>query len=225
MILTPPLKCTKSLVGKKIHATDGTIGHVHDFYFDDQSWMVRYLVVDTGSWLTGRQVLLSADAFGEIGTEIEILKAALSRRQIEESPSIGSHLPISRQYEEEYYSYYGWPTYWGGVGMGYAETTYPATVPLPEKAFHSHKTEAHLQSVHDVRGYHIKATDGDLGYVDSFLFGSQDWQIRKIVVKTGVWNLGKEIHLFPEEIKSINYEKSFVEVRLSKAKLSNRNIK
>lgn len=225
MILTPTLQNAKALIGKKLHATDGAIGHVKDFYFDDQSWMVRYLVVDTGNWLTGRQVLLASEAFAEIEANPESIRVDLSKHQIEKSPSFGTHLPISRRYEEEYYSYYGWPTYWGGVGMGYAETTHPATAPLPENAFHRQEGEAHLRSVLAVRGYHIKASDGDLGYVDSFLIGSQDWQIHKIVVKTGVWNFGKEIHLFPEEIETINYEKSFVEVRFSKGSLSDRNIK
>lgn len=225
MIQTPALQNVKALIGKKLHATDGTIGHVKDFYFDDQTWMVRYLVVDTGNWLTGRQVLLASEAFAEIEPDPESLKVALSKHQIEGSPSIGSNLPISRQYEKEYYSYYGWPTYWGGVGMGHFETSHPPTAPLPEQAFHRKVGESHLRSVLAVRGYHIKATDGDLGHVDSFLIGSQDWQIHTIVVKTGIWNLGKEIHLFPEEIESIDYENSAVEVRFSKDSLSDRNIK
>jgi hypothetical protein len=61
----PMLHNTQSLYGRTLSATDGEIGHVQDFYFDDQTWAARYLVVDTGTWLTGRKVLLPSDAFGD----------------------------------------------------------------------------------------------------------------------------------------------------------------
>src|SRR5688572_23454620 len=98
-----------NLYGDKLGATDGDIGHVKDFYFDDQNWALRYLVVDTGSWLPGRQVLLSPHSLGHIDQANKILRLNLTRKQIEESPSIDSHQPVSRQYEEEYYQYFGWP--------------------------------------------------------------------------------------------------------------------
>jgi hypothetical protein len=59
------LRSIKQLYGDKLGASDGEIGHVKDFYFDDQSWVVRYLVADTGNWLSGRQVLISPHAFPE----------------------------------------------------------------------------------------------------------------------------------------------------------------
>src|SRR5580692_8482045 len=99
----------KQLYGKELGATDGEIGHVKDFYFDDQNWTIRYLVVDTGSWLSGRQVLISPHALGRLDQGEKILRVNLTRKQIEESPSIAMHKPVSRQYEEEYYKYYGWP--------------------------------------------------------------------------------------------------------------------
>ena len=225
MTQAPPLQNTKALIGKELHATDGTIGHVKDFYFDDQTWMVRYLVVDTGTWLTGRQVVLASEAFDEIGDKHEILKVNLLKHQIESSPSIGTQLPLSRQYEREYYNYYGWTDYWGGIGMAHFDATLPPTSSLPEKGSPLPDEKPHLRSVQAIHGYHIKATDGELGHVDSLLIGAQDWQVHQIVVKTGVWNLGKEIHLFPEEIESINYGDSSVEVRLSKDSLADRSVK
>src|SRR5687767_2340606 len=53
------LRNIKDLRGYVIRAIDGTIGKVDDFYFDDEDWGIRYLVVDTGSWLSGRKVLIS----------------------------------------------------------------------------------------------------------------------------------------------------------------------
>jgi len=57
---------TKELYGRKLAAKDGEIGHVRDLYFDDTSWAARYVVVDAGTWLEGRLVLLSPHAFGRI---------------------------------------------------------------------------------------------------------------------------------------------------------------
>ena len=103
------LRSIKQLYGDKLGASDGEIGHVKDFYFDDQNWAIRYLVADTGSWLPGRQVLISPHSLGRLDQAEKILRVNLTRKQIEDSPSIESHKPVSRQYEEEYYRYYGWP--------------------------------------------------------------------------------------------------------------------
>ena len=116
------LQNIKLLYGKKIGATDGDIGHVKDFYFDDITWMVRYLVVDTGTWLAGRQILLPPQAFGprpfgKTNADPKLMQTNLTRRQIEDSPSIETHKPVSRQHEEAYYNYYGWPAYWMDAGM------------------------------------------------------------------------------------------------------------
>ena len=108
------LRIVKELYGAKLGASDGEIGQVKDFYFDDQNWAVRYVVADTGSWLAGRKVLISPHAFGSLHRAGKLLLVNLTRKQIEDSPSIESHKPVSRQYEEEYYRYYGWPYYWQG---------------------------------------------------------------------------------------------------------------
>src|SRR5882757_9053381 len=110
-------RSTRELYGEKLGALDGEIGHVKDFYFDDQNWAVRYLVADTGNWLPGRQVLISPHVLGRLDQTEKILRVNLTRKQIEDSPSIESHKPVSRQFEEEYYRYFGWPHYWRGDGL------------------------------------------------------------------------------------------------------------
>ena len=109
-----------------------------DFYFDDQNWAVRYVVADTGAWLPGRQVLISPHAFSSLDQAGKLLVVNLTRKQIEDSPSIESHKPVSRQYEEEYYRYYGWPYYWQGDGLwglsGFPILELPATSPRASPA-------------------------------------------------------------------------------------------
>ena len=111
------LRSIKQLYGDELRATDGEIGHIKDFYFDDQNWAVRYVVVDTGTWLSGRLVLISPHVFTNFDLDGVRRGVNLTRKQIENSPDFDSEKPVSRQYEDEYYRYYGWPTYWQGGGL------------------------------------------------------------------------------------------------------------
>ena len=116
--------------GEKLRATDGEIGHVRDFYFDDKTWTIRYLVADTGGWLTDRQVLISPHALGHLYPQGKVFLVNLTRKQIEKSPSIDEHKPVSRQHEEEYHRYYGYPYYaesWPLSGLA----SYPVLAPPP----------------------------------------------------------------------------------------------
>ena len=100
-----------TLTGYKLKSLDGEIGTVEEFYFDDQHWTIRYLVADTGDWLTGRQVLLSPYALVAVIKEEQHITIDLTKKQIEDSPSLNSDKPVSRQFEEAYYGYYGWPVF------------------------------------------------------------------------------------------------------------------
>ena len=218
------LENIKQFYGIKLGATDGPIGHVKDFYFDDQTWAVRYLVVDTGSWLPGRQVLLTPHAFQnhsleKSGAELDVLPVKLTRQQIEDSPSIDSHRPVSRQYEEEYYAYYGWPNYWDG-GM-WSLASGPVMIPPPiAESLPPHgqnqSDDIHLRSTKSVTGYHIQATDGQIGSVSSFMVESESWEIREWVVEAGHWYAGKTVSLRSQHVTRISYEDSMVFVDLTK---------
>ena len=217
------LRIVKELYGAKLGASDGEIGHVKDFYFDDQNWAVRYVVADTGSWLAGRKVLISPHAFGSLHQAGKLLLVNLTRKQIEASPSIESHKPVSRQYEEEYYRYYGWPYYWQGNGLwgmsGFPILELPppplpanpatASRPQPESA------DAHLRSAQAVAGYHLEAKDGIVGHVCDFMMDAQSWAIRKLVIKTGHRFSGKEVQIPTSLVAQISYEKSTVSVKLT----------
>jgi Spy/CpxP family protein refolding chaperone len=217
------LRSIKQLHGAKLGAPDGEIGHVKDFYFDDQNWAVRYVVADTGSWLSGRKVLISPHAFGSLHQAGKLLLVNLTRKQIEESPAIESHKPVSRQYEEEYYRYYGWPYYWEGSGLwgmsGFPILELPAK-PLPgEPASASgcspERADAHLRSTQAVTGYHLQASDGMIGHICDFMMDDQSWAILQLVIKTGHRFSGKEVQIPTSRADRISYEKSTVSVNLT----------
>src|ERR1700723_2635697 len=98
--------------GYAIAACGGRLGTVGDFLFDDASWLVRWLVVDTGNWLSGRKVLLPSSALGHLDPEGEKFSVRLTKQQVKDSPDIGTDRPVSRQMETHIYDYYGWNPYW-----------------------------------------------------------------------------------------------------------------
>jgi sporulation protein YlmC with PRC-barrel domain len=217
------LRSVKQLIGDKLGASDGEIGHVKDFYFDDQNWAVRYLVADTGSWLPGRQVLISPHSLGRLDQAEKILRVNLTRNQIENSPSIEEHKPVSRQYEEEYYRYYGWPFYWQGDALwglsGFPILDLPA-IPLPSEPGTAsgpqpERADAHLRSAQAVNGYHVKASDGRLGHVCDFMMDAQSWEIGQLVVKTGHRLSGKEVLIPTKKVDRIGYDESTVFLNLA----------
>ncbi len=215
------LQSIKQLYGEKLGASDGEIGRVKDFYVDDEKWVIRYVVVDTGAWLPGRQVLLSPHAFGSLHQVGQDLLVNLTRKQIEDSPSIDSHKPVSRQYEEEYYRYYGWPYYWQGDEI-WGMSGFPILEMPPEPSGapsgpQRKRADAHLRSTRAVGGYHIKATNGTAGRVCDFMMDSQSWAIVELIIKTGHLLSGKEVFLPTSAVERISYEESAVIVSLTKA--------
>jgi hypothetical protein len=211
------------LYGDKLAASDGEIGHVNDFYFDDRNWGVRYVVADTGSWLAGRQVLISPHALGRLAPAGKVLCVNLTRKQIENSPSIESHKPVSRQYEEEYHRYYGWPYYWQGDALwgmsGVPILALPSQPPPIQPAAacgpQPEREDAHLRSTQAVNGYHLQASDGMIGHVCDFMMDDQTWAIGQLVIKTGHRLTGREVQIPTNKIDRIGYEESTVFVHLT----------
>ena len=212
------LRSIKQLEGNALGASDGEIGHVKDFYFDDRNWAVRYVVADTGSWLTGCQVLISPHSLGRLAPAGKILCMNLTRKQIENSPSIESHKPVSRQYEEEYHRYYGWPYYWQGDALWGMSNVPILTLPSPLLSIQPAaasgpqpaREDAHLRSTQAVNGYHLQARDGTVGNVCDFMMDDQTWAIGQLVIKTGHRLSGREVQIPTNNIDRISYEDSTV---------------
>jgi hypothetical protein len=216
------LRSLRHSYGTKLSASDGEIGEVVDFYFDDQNWAVRYLVVDTGSWLSGRQVLISPYAFGGCGELEKLRPLELTREQIELSPSIPSNKPVSRQDEEEFHRHYGWPAYWKGEAskgtpgfpiLEARDTALPSQQALTA-ANYGEGAEAHLRSAKAVTGYVIQASDGMSGHVCDFMVDTQSWTIRQLVIRTTRGMPGREVQIPTTEVDQISYADSTISVNM-----------
>ena len=219
------LRNVRHLRGYAIRATDGAIGEVDDLYFDDDRWAIRYLVVDTGSWLPGRKVLISPHAIGRPDWMAQQLPVSLTKTQVEGSPDVDTRKPVSRQYEAEYLRYYGYPHYWGGAGL-WGMGAYPGSLTTEgsfEEAMKATRVppmhtpgDSHLRSCRALTGYHICASDGDIGHVKDLLVEDRTWAIRYLIVDTSNWWRGHDVLIAPQWIETVSWPDEKVSVDLTR---------
>lgn len=218
------LRSTNDLRGYTIHATDGDIGKIDQFLFDDETWTIRYLVVNTGNWLQERLVLISPLSLGQPNWERQTLDVNLTREQVKNSPDIATDQPVSRQQEIELFRHYNYPIYWGGTGLWGASMypTYPgyATPVVPEedpnRAGETEPGDPHLRGTKEVTGYHIRARDGEIGHVEDFVIDDTSWAIRYMVVDTRNWFPGKKVLVSPRWIEAVSWAERIVAVDLTR---------
>jgi uncharacterized protein YrrD len=197
-----------------LHAKDGDIGGIRDFYFDDATWTVRYIVADTGSWLREKLVLISPHGLVSIDDEGQMMTASLTRDQIESGPLAEANKPVSRQFEVNFSEYYGWPQYW--VGLPYSWGTFPesTTVREPPTLPDESAESIHLRSTREVEGYGVGAVDGDIGHIADFVIDDTDWVVRYLIVDTRSWWPGKHVLLPPQWIERVSWTDRRVYVNL-----------
>jgi hypothetical protein len=221
------LRRVDDLHGFGVQAVDGDAGTVRDLYFDDQEWIIRYLVVDTGGWLGGREVLISPLAVEETRWDEEKLLVTLTKSQVEHSPDIDLDKPVSRQQIVDLHEYYGWPGYWGGsMTMGTATPgVYPMIIAGADEVEEEMKEEGpsekyrgdpHLRSARVVSGYDIVAVDGEIGHVEDFFVSDVEWVIRYLLVDTRDWLPGREVLLAPQWIEDVDWAETAVHVALTR---------
>jgi len=229
------LRKAKDLIGYTIKASDDDdMGSVHDFYLDAAEWTIRYLVVDVGSWLFGRRVLLSPESVQTPQWENKVLPVNLTKQQVKESPNVDFAKPIPRQYEAELHEHYGLPAYWGSAQVPYIGGVGPglglAPVPEPTSAAHlpSEVAEAmqqsdtpHLYNVRAVIGYRIEATDGGIGHVADLFIDEETWDIRYLLIDTGNWLPGKQVLISPRWVESTGWAGSSIYVNVTQDQVKN----
>jgi hypothetical protein len=216
----------KDLRGDAIVARDGQIGSVNDVFFDDASWTVRYLVVDTGKWLPGRKVLISPHSVQQEARAADEIAVNLTREQVERSPGIDADQPVSRQFEKAHADYYGYPFAVDAAAMGGGAM--PLGTPMSatgedrrrQAQLERAARESHVRSGREVVGYSIQAADGPIGHVEDFLVDDEKWTIADMVVDTRNWLPGgKKVPVPPSAIAGIDWHKRQVQVRLTSEEL------
>ena len=224
------LKNASGLHGYAVAASDGQLGTVSDFLFDDASWLIRWLVVETGKWLSGRKVLLPVSVLGHLDPARREFAVRLTMQQIKESPDIDTERPVSRQMESSIYDYYGWSPYWGAgyymggfgfMGGGMALSPSSQASRRAEEIADARRShdDPHLRSIDTVTGYHIHASDGEIGHVEDFLLEDADWSIHYLVVDTKNWWPGKKVLISPRSAKEIDWSDKLVNLDVDRQRV------
>jgi len=229
--------------GSTIHAVDGDIGKVVDCYFDEHRWAVRYLVVETGTWLEGRQVLISPASVDRVDWNDGKVNLNIDRMRVKNSPPADLTQPVSREYESSYSEYYGYPHYWEGTDIWGSATTPRAYASRPGTAARTSGephpaseargrmgtaasskrgvTGSQLRSAKEVAGYHIRATDGEVGHIDDFLVNRDSWVVNSILIDTSNMPGGKPVLLHRERIDRIDWNNKEIRVRATTQEIKN----
>jgi sporulation protein YlmC with PRC-barrel domain len=219
------LRRTKDLKDFTIAATDADIGTVYDLYFDDESWTIRYIVVETGGVLSSHKVLISPLALRQPALRSLHIWVNLTWKQVDSCPSFDLHKPVSRQHEMKYHDHYGWPYYWEGAGV-WGSLSHPhalarTTRAKPARRKKKKSDDSHLRSIREVDGYHFAALDGEIGHVEDFLFDDESWQIRYAIVDTRNWWPGKKVLVRPRWIKRVNWRNRKIHVDMNRETIRN----
>ncbi len=230
------LRSLGGIIGYRLEATDGEIGTVMDFYFDDGEWKVRYLAADTGKWLPGRKVLIAPQALGPPDWQSGLLPVSLSTEEIKNSPGIASDEPVSRQKEMELADHFDWAPYWPQPALG-ADVSTPAgpgfwpqpasgsdvttpegagsQVPMPGGAKSrtgGAKQDPGLRSFQEVKGYSINASDGEFGHVDDMIVDTSNQTIRYLVIDTRKWIPGRKVLIAPSWVRDVDWTERLLSV-------------
>ncbi|PXF29119.1 hypothetical protein WH50_22655 [Pokkaliibacter plantistimulans] len=220
------LRTLKQIEDYVIEATDGPVGHIQDCYFDDEAWTLRYLVAETGRWLSSRTALISPIAVNNLDWEIHKVYVILDREHIEKSPDINISKPISRQDEEILLDYYNYPYYWGGIGL-WGMSMYPTFQrdPNPEphdwgnimartEIVHNEDNDPHLRSAASLLSYRIHTSDGFIGHVDDLIFDEECWALRYFIVNTGGWMADQLLLIATSWITHVDWNERIIHIGL-----------
>ncbi len=204
-----------SLIGYSIKAIDGEIGKIKEFFFDDETWTVRFLIVKTGNWLTGHRVFISPEALMASDWDNENFKVNLTREQIRNSPLIDTAKPFSRQQEIKIFDYYKLNSY-GNRGIIVREMQKTVKNGSAKEELFSATLKSYgnnlLHSTRKMTGYAINAVDGAIGQINDFIFNDRNWKLDFMVVDNVDWNPGEKVIISPKRIKEIKWESSAVTV-------------
>jgi sporulation protein YlmC with PRC-barrel domain len=220
------LKFASSLKGYAIKASDGEIGTIADVLFDDRTWRARWLVVDTGNWLTGRMVLLHPTSLGKVDHERRELPVALTKALVQGSPELSEHEPVSSRMERHLYDYYGWEPYamestFGSNPLASKYSAPPLFVFTPhgEIPAVANECDLNLRSVETINHYHIVGPDGAIGKVEDLLIDDPNWGIPYLVVDTGNWWPGKQVLISRHALKEISWAEREIRADITHAQV------
>jgi len=214
------------MIGYTIRATDGDVGKVQEFYFDDATWAVRYMVAETGNWLSGRKVLIPLVALGKPDRMSRTFSVNRTCALVRNGPDIDEDRPVYRQHEVKLRRHYQWQNYREGpYGGTFGITPYPllenSIVQEPVETMRQGEDDPHLRSTRNIIGYHIHGTDGEIGQVMDYIVDDENWALTYLVVEAGNWFWERNVLIAVKWIKTVNWNDTGIYLNLSRESIKN----
>lgn len=214
------------ILGTQVEGQDGRLGLIHDLLFDDNSWAVRYVVINTRTWLPGRKVLLAPLEIKQTDWPGHQIKIDKTRTQIEQSPPLSEHEPVSRQRESDLADYFDWPRLWGGadplgpdtpMGVG-ADPSSPENEASPTTLAKEPDGDPHLRSCKHILRYELTAEDGQIGDIEDLIVDDREWQIRYLVARVDSvkWITRAHFLIAPDWIRELDWKTRHLSVDLTR---------
>jgi hypothetical protein len=211
---------TKDCHHLRLRGIDGDFGHAREFFLDDRTWSVRYLVADSAGWLRGRRVLLSPHALHPVLAADHVIPVDLTRQQVEDSPASTSEEPITRRFESAYHRYFGWPSYWmGGTAWSGGYPWLGVVPPVPDPRTEDRgqdQGDPHLRSTADFIGAHVEAVDGGIGDIADLVIDDGTWSLAYLVVDTGTWWPERAVAIPRHWLDGVNWDGTALNVNLTR---------
>jgi sporulation protein YlmC with PRC-barrel domain len=218
-----------NLFGLSVKATDGEVGIVQDFYFDDQTWIIRYLVIKTGDWLSGRKVLLSPFSLVNKSGKPTSFTVSLTKEQIRNSPDINTDKAVYRQQEIQLAEYYPGLDYWGKGAYkgGVANASIVSDREIIKEAFKKDNqptVDLHLQSVLHMTGYRIHALDGEIGHAKDFIIADGAWKLQYLVVGMHKLFRDKQVFVPVGNIRKVQWSNAEIYLDITRSAIRNSSV-
>jgi PRC-barrel domain protein len=212
------LRRIRDMEAYRLHATDGDIGHLEEFYFEDRHWRIRYFVVEIGTWLHSKRVLIAPSSVMGVDDGNRAIQTPFTKEQVQQSADVRTNKPVALQHSRDYYLYLGWPYY---VGLNASNVASEAAdresteTPSSESSF-QRTADENLRSSKVVGHYHIMAVDGEIGHIEDFIVDDETWSLRYAVADTRNWRSGKKVLLPTDWILWVSWAESNAYVSLTK---------
>ena len=206
------LRNTRDFECYRLLSADGELGRVEAFYFDNKSWLIRYLGVNIGKQPGQRCFLVSTVSIGEIDEQHQTLYIELTSRQVENSPRVNPRRALTRDDEVAYYNHLGWKPYW------------ESEPPLENLSASGEAAEFFLitsrsNQSNNIRGFEVSALDGGIGHVDDLIIDTRYWVIRYLCIDADDWIKKKYLLIYPAWINHVRWKTRQMSVGLKRKQL------
>ncbi|QRR00830.1 PRC-barrel domain-containing protein [Dyadobacter sandarakinus] len=194
----------KSLTHYGLGAIDGEIGKICDVYVDGATWHICYWIVDTGTLLDQRKVMIAAHSVLGIECRNKTFETSLSRNQIKDSPVIDTNKAESNQQEiiSDHFRNYWFLPIKHGV--------------LLDKEANRGISNINLRSLEVLLSCKIYGTDSYLGRVIDYILDTKYWKIDYLIIEIGGLFRSQKVLIPIKLINTINWTVLVININMAK---------